>query len=107
MATIPVKIKKIINRYFKILKKNNISIQKAVLFGSYARGDNNKWSDIDLAIVSELFEGNRIKDKNKIRSITLSVSSDLEILPFSPKEFNVNNPFVKEILRTGIVLKNL
>jgi len=104
MATIPVKIKKIINRYFKILKKNNIPIQKAVLFGSYARGDNNKWSDIDLAIVSELFEGNRIKDKNKIRSITLSVSSDLEILPFSPKEFNVNNPFVKEILRTGIVL---
>jgi len=104
MATIPVKIKKIINRYFKTLKKNNIPIRNAVLFGSYATGENNKWSDIDLVIVSELFEGNRIKDKNKIRSITLSVSSDLEILPFSPKDFNVNNPFVKEILRTGIVL---
>ena len=60
------------------------------------------WSDIDLALVSEIFEGNRIKDRGKIRRITLSVSSDIEILPYRPQDFTTDDPFVKEIIETGI-----
>ena len=86
------------------LKKNNINVKKAILLGSYANGSNNKWSDIDLAIVSDLFEGNRIDDRNKIRRITLSISSDLDILPYKLEDFNLKNPFVKEIINSGIVI---
>ena len=82
MVKIPDNIKKIIDRYISLLKKNNISVENAYLFGSYAKGYNNEWSDIDLAIISGSFEGIRIKDRDKIRRITLSVSSNLEILPF-------------------------
>ena len=84
MVKIPDNIKKIIDRYISLLKKNNISVENAYLFGSYAKGYNNEWSDIDLAIISGSFEGIRIKDRDKIRRITLSVSSNLEILPFNP-----------------------
>jgi hypothetical protein len=55
-------------------------------------------------LVSDIFQGNRIKDKDKIRKITLAISSEIEVIPFSPEDFNSQNPFVKEILRTGIRL---
>ena len=104
MVKIPDNIKKIIDRYISLLKKNNISVENAYLFGSYAKGYNNEWSDIDLAIISGSFEGIRIKDRDKIRRITLFVSSNLEILPFNPKDFSLENPLAKEIMETGIRL---
>ena len=102
MAQIPDKINKTINNYLTVLKKNNIPIKEAILFGSYATGKYQKWSDIDIALVSNIFEGNRISDKDKIRAVTLSVSSELEVIPFSPKDFTPDNPFAKEIMSTGI-----
>jgi predicted nucleotidyltransferase len=104
MAEIPDKIKKTVRAYLSALQQNNIPIKEAVLFGSYATGKNHEWSDIDIALVSDIFEGNRFDDKDKIRDITLSVSYDIEVLPFAPFDFNSENPFVKEILRTGIKL---
>ncbi len=104
MVQLPTKINKTITNYLKELKKNNIPIKEAILFGSYATGNYQKWSDIDIALVSDIFAGDRIDDKDKIRSITLSVSSEIEVMPFSPKDFNLQNPFVKEILRTGVKL---
>ena len=77
-------------------------IRKAVLFGSHATGLSNEWSDIDIALVSEAFEGLRIRDRNKIRKITIAISSDLSPLPFRPEDFTPENPFVREILETGI-----
>lgn len=37
--------------------RGDMSIQEAVVFGSVARGDFNRWSDIDLLLVSDDFEG--------------------------------------------------
>ncbi|MBW1615927.1 MAG: nucleotidyltransferase domain-containing protein [Deltaproteobacteria bacterium] len=104
MPPLPLKIKNRIEKYLNLLIKNNIPIKEAVLFGSYAKGNYNKWSDIDIALVSDIFTGDRIADKDKIRSLTLSVSSEIEVLPFSPADFNLHNPFAKEILKTGIKL---
>jgi uncharacterized protein len=102
VAQIPPRVKNIINKYMTALKENNILIRNAILFGSYANGNYNDWSDIDIALVSDMFEGSRIKDRSKIRKITLSVSSDIEVLPYCPKDFTKDDPFVKEIIDTGI-----
>lgn len=102
MARIPSKVKNTINSYLRALHKNNIPIKEAILFGSYAKGNSHEWSDIDIALVSEVFIGDRIDDKDKIRKITLSISSELEVIPFSPNDFNEQDPLVKEIIRTGI-----
>jgi uncharacterized protein len=104
MVQLPTKVKNIIDNYLQALNRHNIPIKEAILFGSYARGSHQEWSDIDIALVSEIFVGNRIDDKDKIRKITLSVSSEIEVIPFSPKDFHLENPFVKEILTTGIKL---
>lgn len=102
MADIPNHIRQIIEQYLLSLKEHDFQIQDAILFGSYARGQANQWSDIDLALVSPEFEGIRFTDKNKIRKITIAVSTDLEVLPFNPRDFTPSNPLVKEILDTGI-----
>jgi len=102
LAQIPIKIRRIVDQYLAALEANKIPIRQAILFGSYTRGNYNKWSDIDIALVSEAFEGNRIDDRGKIRKITLSISSDIEVLPFNPRDFTTDDPFVREIVKTGI-----
>lgn len=104
MVQFPAKVKNTIDRYIRELDRNDIPIKEAILFGSYAKGDYQEWSDIDIALVSDIFEGNRIDDKDKIRRITLSISSEIEVIPFAPDDFNLQNPFAKEILKTGIKL---
>lgn len=104
MAQIPDKISSIIEQFLEELEKNNINIEQAILFGSYAQGTSTQWSDIDLAIISSDFEGDRFKDRNKIRRIKLKISSDLEPVPFPPDEFTSDDPFVKQIMSTGITI---
>jgi hypothetical protein len=60
------------------------------------------WSDIDLALVSDAFEGERFRDRNKIRRIKLEISCDFEPLPYRPEDFTTDDPFVQKIIETGM-----
>ena len=102
MDKIPAKIHKILKAYIHKLEENQFHIQQAVLFGSFSKGLADQWSDIDIVLVSDAFEGVRFKDRKKISPITLSISRDLSPLPFRPEDFTSDDPFVREILRTGI-----
>ena len=102
MDQIPDWINNIIRRFINELERNDIHITQAVLFGSYATGTYDDWSDIDLALVSDAFKGERFGDRSKIRLITLAISSDLEPLPFRPEDFTPDDPFVQKILETGV-----
>jgi predicted nucleotidyltransferase len=102
LAAIPVEVENKIKRYLMALRDHDIPIRKAILFGSYARGNYHEWSDIDIALVSDVFVGNRMTDRKKIRKITLQIGSDIEPLPYNTKDFNEENPLAKEIIETGI-----
>jgi len=104
LAKIPNKVMNKINLFLDLLAKNNIDVQKVVLFGSYANGTYNKYSDIDITLVSKKFKGNRFLDKNLIRSLAIQAGSDIEVLLFSVRNFKEEDLFVKEILETGIKL---
>jgi predicted nucleotidyltransferase len=105
MAEIPAAARLIIDQFLAELAANDITVEQAVLFGSYAKGTFDEWSDIDLALVSAAFEGERFRDREKIRRIKLKVSSLLEPAPYKPEEFNAGNPFVKDIMETGIRIR--
>ena len=102
MDQIPTRITAIIKRFIDELEKNNIPIKKAILFGSYVKGTYHDWSDIDLALVSDAFDGERFRDRNKIRRIKLEISSDLEPLPYRPEDFTPDDPFIQKIIETGV-----
>ena len=92
---------KITNEYIDRLLVNKINIHSAYLFGSFAKGNNNKYSDIDLAIVFDkvlnMFE-------TEVKLMTLRKDNETIIEPhvFEKDDFVRINPFINEILNTGI-----
>ncbi|WP_218252233.1 nucleotidyltransferase domain-containing protein [Candidatus Magnetobacterium casense] len=52
-----------IKRYINELEKNSISVQEVILFGSYAKGNPVETSDIDIAVISAAFSGDRFDDR--------------------------------------------
>ncbi len=95
-----------IKNLIKILKKNGINISAAYLFGSYARGSANEWSDIDVALVSDNFSGLRFYDIEKLLSVLKKYNHFIEFHPFKKEDFNPDNDlFIKEIISTGIRIK--
>ncbi|OGU16249.1 MAG: nucleotidyltransferase [Ignavibacteria bacterium GWB2_35_12] len=102
MVEIPDQILNKINLYLDELNKNNIKVRKAILFGSYAKGNYNEWSDIDLAIVSDDFEGLRYNDLDKIRKFNAVTNWEISPLPYNSETFDINDIFIKEIIETGI-----
>ena len=87
--------------FFELKKDRIIEIESAYLFGSVVKGKNTMHSDIDLAIVSDSFTGSRYDDRVKLNPYILKTNTNIEIHPFTSKEFKVNNPFAKEIMETG------
>ncbi|MFA5859495.1 MAG: nucleotidyltransferase domain-containing protein [Elusimicrobiota bacterium] len=93
-------IKIIVQEFVEQLSKV-IHIKAVYLFGSYANGKQNEYSDIDIAIISKDFSGFRYDDRQKINPVVLHTNINIETHPITIKEFNSKNPFIKEILRTG------
>lgn len=95
---------KIISSFLELLKSNNINIQTAYLFGSYANNTANKYSDIDIAIVSDDFTGDLWEDKKTLRNYKSKISWDISPLPLNKYDFE-NSKFVQdEIIGKGIRL---
>jgi predicted nucleotidyltransferase len=49
-------IAEIVRRYLRVLEEAGIHARRAVLFGSFARGQANEWSDIDLVVIAPELE---------------------------------------------------
>ncbi|MFH1260092.1 MAG: nucleotidyltransferase domain-containing protein [Elusimicrobiota bacterium] len=81
--------------------KKNIKVKSIYFFGSYVKGKSHRYSDIDLAIVSDDFTGFKFEDRKKINPLILKTNINIEVHPFTAKEFKEKNPFVKEIIETG------
>jgi predicted nucleotidyltransferase len=100
-------IEKKIRELYKLIS-DKIKIDGIYLFGSYALGKAHKYSDIDIAILSPDFEGIRFIDGSRISKIIIHETFpqmpfvDFEIHPFKTEEFTKDDPFVAEILKTGI-----
>jgi hypothetical protein len=52
-----------IRNYISRLNQNNILVEKVFLLGSYIKGTPRDNSDIDIAVISTAFEGNRYFDR--------------------------------------------
>jgi predicted nucleotidyltransferase len=94
-------IKNIVSKFVNLVS-DEFPINTVYLFGSYANGNAKDYSDVDLAIVSDKFEGSRFFDRKKLNKYILKTSIDLEIHPFRTVDFTEDNPFVKEIIQTGL-----
>ena len=82
-----------------------ISVDKVILFGSYASGTPKRWSDIDIAIVSPSFSNVPIWRRQEFLAESLP-DADVRLSPigYSPEELSKPTLFLREIMRTGRVV---
>jgi len=96
-------VEKIAKKYTTKLKVKKYPISAAYLFGSYATGKANKWSDIDIAIISDKLKKDWNKNEDVLWKYTIGVDSRIEPIGFTVEDFQDNsNPMVYEIKKTGI-----
>ena len=83
--------------------KNAMPVAKAVLFGSYAKGTATEQSDIDICFFLESFGGKRRLDIIKELLVLMRGYKGVyfEPIAFPSSELYNDNPFVKEVLRSG------
>lgn len=102
MARIPAAVKATIER-FRVALEREIRVDRLVLFGSYAHGAPDAWSDIDLAVVSPDL-GDPRRDVPLLARIRVAIDPALAPVPLTPGQWQSVTPgsLVREIRLTGI-----
>ena len=95
--------KKIVKKYADKLKAENYPVSAVYLFGSQAKSKARKWSDIDVAIVSDKLKRNFDENSLKLWITREGIDDRIEPHGFTVKDFkDINDPMVYEIRKTGI-----
>jgi predicted nucleotidyltransferase len=93
----------ILRQYIADVKKA-MPIDKVYLYGSYAKGTAREDSDVDVCFFLEAFVSRRTLDVlAELFYLKTKYDKDVLIEPnaFPTAELFNDNPFVKEVLRTG------
>ncbi len=81
--------------------------RKAILFGSYARGDADEYSDIDLILVADT-ERKFVTRFEDFWPLINAVHKSIDLLIYTPTELKEmverDNPFVTHALAEGVVI---
>jgi len=90
--------------------EQEIPVREVILFGSYARGEPRDHSDIDLAVISDWFEGRpAIENLKFLARIAALYNTFIEALPFTEKEYSKidQRSLLARIVQTGKKYKTL
>ena len=110
----PKNVNIIINEFTdKVKKLIGKRLKKMILYGSYARGDYNKNSDIDIMILTDFNDEEIEKYRNKISNITFDIELNTGFI-ISPIIKNIDKynkridivPFYHNVEKEGVVLSN-
>ena len=94
-----------IAKFLDLIRENFSGIERAYLFGSYAKGKLMDDSDIDVALIfKDLDDSIRFDIQVQLMLLAAQIDSRIEPHPMSHDDFNSGNPFVNEIKKTGIEL---
>ena len=96
-----------VRSYLAAVREAGIHATRAVVFGSYARGDADEWSDIDLVVIAPEFDapsGAGLIDRLWI----LRAHTDSRIEPFAcgEREWETDGarPIIEIARREGVVI---
>ena len=89
--------------YIEKVKQNQIKVLDAWLFGSYAKGNYNDNSDIDIALV---LPENTLSFDTDVRLMALRKGDEtmIETHTYSQRDFATNRPIIEQIRQFGFRL---
>lgn len=95
----------------EIQKIYGTHLRKVILYGSYARGDFNSDSDVDIMILLDLsdLELKAYSQQLSYMTYDFNLDNDLDIKPIAKSEAHfkkwiVNYPFYMNIHKEGVIL---
>ena len=96
------KIYEKVTQYAELVRKI-LPVEMVILYGSYARGEENKNSDIDIAVVIEDIDNkDYLEVYKKLFHLILEVDETIE--PKLIYRKNNNSGFLESILKDGIIV---
>ena len=114
MRKIPNKVNNIINEFIaEVNKALGNRVKKIILYGSYARGDFNKSSDVDIMILTDLTDEEIVKYISIICGLAYDIEYDNNFdITLSPLVKNIDKfnywlealPFYMNVQKEGVVL---
>ncbi|MFH0798550.1 MAG: nucleotidyltransferase domain-containing protein [Pseudomonadota bacterium] len=93
-----------LRRFKRLLEKEGVPVSKILLYGSYARGDQRKDSDIDVCVVSPAFGKNRLEERLFLFKQAPQIDNRIEPVSFSLKDYKTNkiSPLLHQIRKEAI-----
>jgi len=101
MAAIPDTVKESLERFLAMVQQRR-RVEAFYLYGSQIKGTATEWSDIDVAVVSPDFSSDLFQERLALMRLAAQVDDRIEPHPFTPQDFDANDPLVSEIQRTGV-----
>ena len=92
-------------RLFASKVRNDVDADALVfVFGSTVKDEADFCSDIDIAVVSNVFDRDFIGEAGRVGCLAYGVSEDIELHAVARSEWQKGNPHVLEIQRWGIAV---
>jgi predicted nucleotidyltransferase len=95
---------KIVENYAQEIEAQGIHLRIVILYGSFAKGTQHEWSDIDVALVADEFTGlptdHRLFPFVGIKKPYIRI----EAVTYPTDYFRAGDPFIEEIKKDGIVI---
>lgn len=93
----------IAKRFKEKLLNLGIPVDDVIVFGSKVKGESNKWSDLDICIISPIFGIDSHSERVLLMNIKRGIDDNIEPHPMNLEDFNSKfNPLANEIRKTGI-----
>ena len=92
----------LVRRYKQVIAPRFDNKMRVMMFGSYAKGSANSWSDIDVAVIVPHVE----EDKWLATSVALGMDVDRVSLLIEPvlMEYDEDTTLYREVMHTGIAV---
>jgi predicted nucleotidyltransferase len=91
-----------IAKTYAVKVQNEYDVDKVVLFGSCVNGTPHEWSDIDIAVIINNFNGDWYKIEIELYRLRDNLSYDIE--PHLLDENDDPSGFCEHVLKTGEII---
>jgi predicted nucleotidyltransferase len=104
---LPRKVIREVDNFVRTIQEDNVPVERVLVFGSYAKGKQKKWSDIDVCIVSPRFQDAFSALQYLWRKLPNDPDSAIEPVGFTARDFEEDNlsPLTYEIKKHGIQVR--
>ena len=92
-----------VRNYAREIEANGVNLHTVILYGSFAKGTQHEWSDIDVALVADEFSGFTFNDCDLFPYVGIKKPYiRIEAKTYPTDYFQEGDPFINEIKKTGI-----